>query len=232
MDRVNTRGEVKPGSLGKLELLRRINAARKDPEHFGDVGLYKLELSGGMEPDDDRHREQLEAVAGYHPRIDLQALATLEPGSLGREYADHMAKYKLDPLNVSPALVGIARENPLGARYLVTHDLFHTILGFDTSPAGEVGVYAFAAGQSYSRKLTRAYRMSVVFFALASLFRLGRLLRARRWGLEMGRRAKFLLGCRFEACWEEPLADIRTRYNITPAPTPNGARPDVEACAG
>ena len=175
---------VAPGQLGKLELMKRIAAASKAGDNVGDAGIYKLELVGGMEPDDPRMKELLAPVAGYHPRVDLDALADLAPGSLGREYADHMRLYGLHPLNVSPQLLGIARAYPLGARYLVTHDLFHTILGFDTSAAGEVGVYAFAAGQGYSRGLTRAYRTSVVAFALYCPHRIGDLLRFRRLAVD------------------------------------------------
>lgn len=216
---------VTPGELGKLELIKRIAAASKAGDNIGDAGIYKLELVGGMEPDDPRMRELLAPVAGYHPRVDLDALADLAPGSLGREYADHMRLYGLRPLNVSPQLLELARAYPLGARYLVTHDLFHTVLGFDTSAAGEVGVYAFAAGQRYSPGLTRAYRSSVVAFTLYRPHRIGDLLRARRWGLAMGRAAAPLITCRFEERWEQPLADLRAEYRIEPAPTRDGTPP-------
>ena len=41
-------------------------------------------------------------------------------------------------------------DNPAALRYTTTHDLFHTITGFSTNPAGEIGLFAFMIGQGFS----------------------------------------------------------------------------------
>ncbi len=94
--------------------------------------------------------DKMEKVRGYYPTIDLSELIQLPPGTFGHEYASYMQRNQLQPINVSPKLTEIPQNNVFALRYAVTHDIFHVLLGFDTSYAG-IGVLAFAVAQKYSR---------------------------------------------------------------------------------
>lgn len=217
--------------MTRMQLIRRMLRARRDPACFGDFGLLKMELFGGLRPNPGV-LEQMSDVVGYHPRIDLAELATLPAGSFGRIFADHMMQYRITPLNVSSDLEDIAQRHVIGLRYLVTHDMFPTLLGFDTSYAGEMGVYAFARAQEYSSQITWVYRAARVLYPVFAPTTIGKIRRARRWGLQMGREAKFLLGYRFEDNWHRPLDEIRAELGVTPAATPDGsAAPEAATTA-
>ena len=89
----------------------------------------------------------MQQVIGYYPPIDLKKLSQLPEGTFGREYAHHLRDNNLKPLNISPELHDVAKRNVFALRYAVTHDIFHVLLEFDTSYAGEIGVLAFATEQ-------------------------------------------------------------------------------------
>lgn len=77
------------------------------------------------------------------PAIDLEALRALPEGTLGREYAVHMDRERLRPLDLSENARHRLSDRVLGLRYTLLHDLFHVLLGFDTSLPGELGVWEF-----------------------------------------------------------------------------------------
>ncbi|MEH2039955.1 Coq4 family protein [Nostoc sp.] len=83
----------------------------------------------------------------------MNQLSQYPQGTFGREYATYMQANQLKPLNISPELEDVAKRNLFALRYLVTHDIFHVLLDFDTTYAGEIGVLAFAATQNYSKSL-------------------------------------------------------------------------------
>jgi ubiquinone biosynthesis protein COQ4 len=66
----------------------------------------------------------------------LNQLSQYPQGCFGRKYANQMRINQLKPLNISPELEDIAKRNLFALRYLVTHDIFHVLLDFDTTYAG------------------------------------------------------------------------------------------------
>jgi ubiquinone biosynthesis protein Coq4 len=134
----------------KLKQIKALQAY-KNSENFGDFAILKSDLfEAKVNPTVEA---KLQQVVGYHPQINLEELSKYPQGSFGREYAEHMRKNNLKPFNISPELEDVARRNVFALRYVVTHDIFHLLLGFDTSYAGEIGVLAFAAAQNYSKSL-------------------------------------------------------------------------------
>ncbi|MBD0269721.1 MAG: hypothetical protein ICV77_15680, partial [Cyanobacteria bacterium Co-bin8] len=110
----------------------------KQESRLGDFAILKSDLlRAKVNP---KVASLLEPVIGYYPPIDLDSLMQYPAGTFGYEYAHHMKKNGLTPLNVSPELGEVARRNVFALRYAVTHDIFHVLLGFDTSYAGEIGV--------------------------------------------------------------------------------------------
>ena len=130
--------------------------AYKNSENLGDFALLKADAFGAKA--NPAIVEKMQQVKGYHPAIDLSKLRQLPPGTFGYEYASYMLHNQLRPLNISPELEDIAQNNVFALRYAVTHDMFHVLLGFDTSYAGEIGVLAFAVEQKYSKLQCINYR--------------------------------------------------------------------------
>jgi ubiquinone biosynthesis protein COQ4 len=191
-----------------------INAllAAKNSKRFGDFAILKSELFGAKVSSEVAAK--LQSVQGYYPPINLEQLSQYPSGTFGREYADHMKANKLQPLNVSPELEDIARRNVFALRYVVTHDIFHVLLGFDTSYAGEIGVLAFASEQNYSHSLKVSLWFAKLLYPIIAPQQIKEIFANIKKGSEIGKRADFLLGYRFEDYWEEPIDELRKRLKL------------------
>lgn len=161
---------------------------------------------------------KLQDVVGYHPPIDLEKLSQYPDGSFGQEYARHMKVNQLKPFNVSSELDEVAKRNVFALRYVVTHDIFHVLLGFDTSYAGEIGVLAFAAEQNYSSSLKISLKIAQVLYPILAPSQIKAIFANVHKGQELARKAKFLLGVRFEEYWELPLSEVRAELGLTTEP--------------
>lgn len=200
----------------KLRQLRRAMKARHT--HQGDFAILKADAVGARATPAAEAR--LSAVRGYLPPISLEALRALPAGTFGREYARHMDENKLQPFAISNALErDLLERNAFVTRYAVTHDMFHLLLGFDTSWAGEMGVLAFAAAQGYSRSTRVGLALAAVLYPLFSPRQTRLIYRCLRRGWQLGKRASFLLGERLEERWSQPLAELRRELGL-PAPEP------------
>jgi ubiquinone biosynthesis protein Coq4 len=189
---------------------------------LGDGAILKADALGARVSPGVEAR--LADVRSYLPRIDLDALARLPPGTFGRAYADHMRDHALAPFEVSDDLdPGVLGRNTFAARYAVTHDIFHVLLGFDTRLPGEMGVLAFAVAQGYARAQWVALAFALVLYPLLAPREAGRTFRCFREGWRLGRGARFLLGVRFEERWERPLAELRRELGLPATPGAAGA---------
>ena len=181
---------------------------------FGDAAVLKADA---MEM---RAAPALEAeladVRGYLPRIDLERLRRLPAGSFGRAYVEFLDQRGLQPLTISPELAEEVARNVYAVRYAATHDMFHTLLGFDTTLAGEAGVYAFSAEQGYVRRGHAILALAQVVYTLRQPWQFRRIRAAVRRGRELGARARLLLAFRFEEHWERPLAELQAELGLPP----------------
>ncbi|MGF1491349.1 MAG: Coq4 family protein [Microcoleaceae cyanobacterium] len=199
----------------KLKQLLQVIRAARQPEktYLGDLAVLKADaLGASVNPE---VAQQLEPVAGYHPSIDLDALLKLPQGTFGHEYARHMRNNRLQPFNISPAVETIAKRNVFALRYAVTHDMFHVLLGFDTSYAGEMGVLAFAVAQNYSRSQKIGYWIATVLYPTLAPRQFREIFASRHYGRALGQQAEFLLGYRFEDKWVKPSNQIRKELGIS-----------------
>ena len=199
--------------MSTRELLRAIREAQADPARIGDVPVYKGELSGAQARPEVE--VQLDAVRGYAPVIELDALAELPAGTLGREYLRFLQAHALHPItptgNCDPEMVA---RNAFTVRYATIHDMVHVLTGFDASWPGEVGVWAFVGGQYYSR----GFQVTAVVALLAALVRcplsLGQAWRNFRRGWAMGKAAKLVLAERLEDHFDGRLEPLRAQLGI------------------
>lgn len=197
--------------LKNLQQLQAI-MAYKNSENLGDIAILKSEFFGAkVSP---TVASKLQPVAGYYPVIDLNQLSQYPQGSFGREYANHMRINQLKPLTISPELEDIAKRNLFALRYLVTHDIFHVLLDFDTTYAGEIGVLAFAATQNYSKSLQVGLWLAKLLYPILAPQQIKEIFVNLAKGRELGKKADFLLGYRFEDHWKEPIEDVRKRLRL------------------
>jgi ubiquinone biosynthesis protein Coq4 len=184
----------------------------KNSKNLGDGAILKADALGAkFNPE---VQEKMQAVIGYYPQINLDQLSKLPDGTLGKEYARHLQEKNLKPFNVSSDLKEMGDKNIFALRYAVTHDIFHVLLGFDTSYAGEIGVLAFAAEQNYSKSLKISLWFARILYPILAPIQLKQILENIRKGKEMGRKAKFLLGYRFEDNWQRPLGELKAELGI------------------
>lgn len=150
--------------------------------------------------------------------VDFRALRALPVGTLGRDFADHLARNELDPDALSvPVVRGRSDEaNYLLERVRQTHDVWHTLLGLGAAGHEEVLVHAFQWPQ-----LRMPYSALVVFFGtFKHLIGEGRLRVLRRdlaEAFRAGAAAAPLLTVYWERHWEEPTDALRERLRIRPA---------------
>ncbi len=192
------------------QLYQAIQALKS--ENLGDFAILKADAFRAKV--DPKVESELQQVVGYYPPIDLEKLSEYPKGSFGHVYAHHMKENHLTPFNVSPELDEIARRNVFALRYVVTHDIFHVLLGFDTSYAGEIGVLAFAAEQNYSPALKISLQLARVLYPILAPFQTKAIFANVRKGRELGKKAKFLLGVRFEEYWERPLSEVKAELGL------------------
>ncbi|PRQ03771.1 Coq4 family protein [Enhygromyxa salina] len=199
--------------LSTLELLRKIREAQANPALIGDVPVYKGELSRARaRPEVEA---QLDRVRGYAPPVELDALAQLPDGTLGREYLRFLQSNDLHPItltgNCDPEMVA---RNAFTVRYAIIHDMVHVLTGFDASWPGEVGVWAVVGGQNYSRGFRVAAFMALVVAPLRCPLRLGEAWRSFRRGWRIGKQAKLLVAIRLEEHFARPLDQLRAELGV------------------
>ncbi len=179
----------------------------------GDMAFLKLQnLEAVINPD---IAAQLQDFVSCDPIINLEELSQLPENTLGYEYAQHMQKYSIQPLKLSPDLREEASQSPFALRYAVTHDIFHVLLGFDTTYAGELGVLAFNIAQGYFKPAIAAMQpLAVLIHVILAPTQIQRMCVNFRRGKALGKQAKCLIAYRFEENWARPIADIRFELGL------------------
>lgn len=148
--------------------------------------------------------------------IDLPTLSKLPPGTLGREFADHMIKNGLDPAAL-PNKPARTDEEYIQAHLYETHDILHVVTGFHTDVPGELGLQAFYMAQLPTRlppMLIGGGMFRLLFFDFGSR---ERVMDQIAHGWTLGRQARPFFGLPWNDLWDKPLAEVRARLNIAQA---------------
>ncbi|MBD2744853.1 Coq4 family protein [Coleofasciculus sp. FACHB-1120] len=148
------------------------------------------------------------------PTPNLEALLKLPEDSLGFAYASHMRAANLDPEFYRKVEL-IDEWNYLALRMRQTHDIWHTVTGFGTDIAGEIGLQAFSIAQNRS-PLAVMLIAGITLNTIKMNRDLNPLVRIIQQGYDLGYQAKPFLGQKWEEAWEKPLADWRAELNVTP----------------
>ena len=97
---------------------------------------------------------------------------------------------------------------------LSPHDIFHILLGFDTSYAGEMGVFGFTVGQNYSKMLKLVEPIILLIFCFIAPTQIKKIWECDRRGKALGKQAQCLLIYPFEENWTRPIIDIRSELGL------------------
>lgn len=210
-----------------------------DPQAYGVHQLFNDWWRFAPEPVKAKYLADFETLPAqrrfveegwYAEPLDLDALAELPEGSLGRAYREFIVANGLER-NIATnyrrfhehlAKAGFLDGMPEPVRYAVlrgfqTHDFQHVVTGFDSSPGGEIALQAFCLAQI--RFPYFAMWMSVVAtrmtFVDPDVIRPA--MDAITAGWQLGRRVGNIQFERWEELLDRPLAELRRRHGLAPA---------------
>ncbi|MDC0720314.1 Coq4 family protein [Nannocystis bainbridge] len=150
-------------------------------------------------------------------QLKLEALRTLPEGSLGREFARFLDARKLDPNGVYHSAADTVGDAALMKLHLErSHDLWHTVLGFDTDVAGELGLQAFYIAQLQSplgHLLLSAGLLNGMLFQYEDG---DRRMEAITRGWRLGQTTRPLFGADWAAMLTWPIEQVREHFGISP----------------
>lgn len=183
--------------------------------YWGDAAVLKTEVMGGGFSPSESLRPALDALTDRpdFSEIDFSGFAE---GTLGQAYGQFMRLHGLKPLRFSGDYPELELKHRLVARYTALHDLFHVLTGYDTSWAGEAGVWSFVAGQGISPAAERAARWVKVFYPFLSPWNTARIHAACAEGRRNGRGAESLILVDFAPLFPQPLQDVRKQLRVIP----------------
>lgn len=153
--------------------------------------------------------------------VDLDALAALPEGTLGRAYATFLRSHGLSPqvFDGSPPGIQDPRWSYVVQRVRQTHDLWHVVTGCETDPAGEVALQAFTFAQSR----TPGSAFLAVFGALRGLRQKPGIVRDVIALYRTGARARPLPSFAWEDHWATPLSEVRAMLGLPVEPPARAA---------
>jgi ubiquinone biosynthesis protein Coq4 len=150
-------------------------------------------------------------------QLRLDELRAMPAGSLGREFAAFLDQRKLDPTGVYHSALETPGEAVVMKRHLErSHDLWHTVLGFDTDVAGELGLQAFYIAQLKSplgHLLLSAGLLNGMLFHHEDG---ERRMEAITRGYRLGQATRPLFGADWAAMLTWPIEQVREHFGIRP----------------
>ena len=142
------------------------------------------------------------------PTPDMEALLKLPENSLGYIYASKMKAANFDPefyrkVRIEDDYTYIA------LRIRQTHDIWHTLTGFGTDVAGELGLQGFYLSQTRAPLPVGIMAGGILNTLLNYPDNLTEVITAIGQGYKMGMKAKSFLAQKWEDKWEKPLSEWR-----------------------
>ena len=196
----------------------------RNPEETDQVLVFSTYINAGANHDrlemfygDPRGRKLFEEKRALDSHtVDLDALAALPEGTLGRAYATFMKSHGLTPnvFDGAPEDVHDRRAAYVIQRMRQTHDLWHVVTNAETDPAGEVALQAFTFAQ------VRAPSTGILA-ALGTLRGLRYTRQIVRDVLELyrlGQKADKLPVFAWEDHWATPLVEVRRLLGLPEQP--------------
>ena len=153
----------------------------------------------------------------YKPApFSIESLLALDKQSFGYQWAHFMVTNQLDP----HFFVNDHHDDP--RTYLInrmhdTHDMWHVLLGFDTSEAGAAGMNAFTYAQCFSPTtcLLMAAKLVRAINGPENIRR--KMMNNIIKGYQLGQESKSLIAVALEEYWGEPLSQLRVHLGLPSA---------------
>lgn len=205
--------------LGLFHFTRTFIGLARDPDRLDLV----FKLVDSLDPDAPAARvmfgrpDVAAFLAQPHPalRFEIQALRALPEGSLGRHFAAFLDQRGLDPSGLYFSDDGVQSDRERFKLHMErSHDLWHTVLGFDTDVAGELGLQAFTMAQLASPlgyMILSAGLLNTMFKAPADG---DRRMEAITRGWQLGRRLRPLFGADWSSMIGWPIEQVREHFGV------------------
>ncbi len=148
--------------------------------------------------------------------VDVEALAALPEGTLGHAFAAFLRAAGLDP-SALPELPADDDASYTLAHLYESHDLWHTVVGFDSDVSSELGLLAFYMAQFPGRLSPMLLSAGLMNTATAGMDDRGRRMDAIARGWLLGKQCEPLFGYRWADNWERPLSEIRQELGLSQA---------------
>jgi ubiquinone biosynthesis protein COQ4 len=150
----------------------------------------------------------------WHPPFTpLTELSLFPQGSFGCAFLGHLMEHNIrQEFYRAPSI-----KRPIdyvSLRLYHTHDLWHVLLGYDVSPAGELGVQAFALAQIGTPVSSLLIVGGILSVLMDRPQESGPLFDTVVRAYERGQQSRFLLGFRLERMFNEPLESVRRHVGI------------------
>ncbi|HUS29324.1 MAG TPA: Coq4 family protein [Kofleriaceae bacterium] len=214
-----------PPHIRWARALRALGRILRNPEETDQVLVFSNLANAGRRDPDELNRLFTDPQAARLFReqraldsktIDVDVLAALPEGTLGRAYATFMKAHGLTPnvFDGSPDDVRDERAAYLIQRMRQTHDLWHVVTNCETDPAGEIALQAFTYAQVRAPS-------SAILALLGTLKSLRYTRDVAPDALELyraGAAAKPLVFFPWEDHWATPLVDVRRLLGLPANP--------------
>lgn len=149
-------------------------------------------------------------------RLDMESLSRLPDGTLGREFARFAHKNGIDPNYFHRESLKIIDDHDYyEVRLRETHDIWHVVLGFDTTEPGELAVQGFKMAQfapPLAAFLVGGIFWRVLFHHPTKAPEYGE---AFARGFLKGRQCPQFFAEKWENAWAEELESVRARLKVT-----------------
>ena len=195
-----------------------------DPEQTEQVLVFSLYANAGSMPGklhhffDDPQGQRLYAEHRLidTKSVDLDALAALPAGTLGRAYAEFLRTHGLSPdvFEAAPTEVTDPRAAYAIQRLRQTHDLWHVVTGYETDPASEVALQAFTFAQLRAPSALILAALGILRGTRAKPRIVLDVMSAAR----TGHRAERLAVFPWEDHWSTPLVTVRSLLGLPVEP--------------
>lgn len=172
--------------------------------------------------------QKVDSGASSTVHLNLASLSALPPGTLGRTVADWMIERGLNPESLTAKEVKQVSDH-VENHIRTSHDLWHVVTGFNSDPAGEVGLQAFYLAQlrdPLALVIIAAASLNALFFDLGDT---ERRMDAITRGWQLGKQAKPLLGTNWESLWQTPIDELRRELNLEAGFAPGRPAAAVES---
>jgi len=154
----------------------------------------------------------------WPPRVNIDSLSVHPPDTLGYEYYHLIVDNGFDPEVFNPDAVtgfhpGLDGTN---RRILQTHEVWHLVAGYSTSPLHETAISSFQLAQ-FGHNYSAIFLATTVTLLLFSVPMFADpIMQVMSEGWRHGRETRPLMLIDWWSLWPQPIAEIRRAYGITP----------------